>query len=748
MGRYQTATFTTGSVAGAGGVLDYDLTILANGIDISRIKITPSIVAGNQKVEIFLNASRAASALLYSTRDWSASYFADPADESGVYGLQGWIVPYYDSDETTKLHFRFTNSHTVAKTYTVEVDYEYMSTSDAGVEGVPEELFATAIANGLTITSGVVTGKNGSTNVEAEFRAKRLTTGTPNEPQDLRLVSEGGAFVPDGVSNLQVTGITATANGAQYIWVSASAGRWYYVWRVKNATGWSRWTDGNLTPQNVVQYVDTQEASLADVGPPADWEVWIEPGPSTGTIVVHASRPRTNGTNLLWWTIQIKDGDTGSWLAMDTGTSPSSVKYDGALVAHTLSADRCTLTKATTGWGTAAVGDLLLLDVRGGNFDVNYCQWASIVSIGTNTLTIAGFYRPQSFSDLRIKIVAQPGSWVGSGYLGDQDNAGMWPSGDEASVNMGLGLGWIFGDYATAEFISTPITLPTTITNPEARVWFENVYCRSDNNLTHSTGMSAGVGIFTTPRTFTDFNDRDFWLPVYPHPNWGTLVFNSSGYATMACNSPTLNAENGASGVRSRFKLYPDSSGYVQVQARWEQVTIPVGPARLGTGYQPSDFGFAICIATFNAISWQYGSDGVWLCNKNDTSAMMGLDAAQFLPKGAYTSFYEFPYGIIAYMRTPNYTRPPSGSTVELRFTMGERDWVGWQKVFANYSIEARTGGSGGYTAVRPTWGDMGTGYPTNGFYLFIGIAGNYRLAGATARLTQVSINNGIAEYF
>jgi hypothetical protein len=739
MGRYQTASFTTASVAGSGGVLNHDLTIPANGIDISRIKITPSVSTGTQTVEIFLTASRGSGDLLYSTRAWTATYFSDPADNVGAEGLQGWVVPYYDGDETTKLHLRFTNNHTSAKTYAVEIDYEYMSTSDAGVEGVPEELFATAIANGLVITSGVVTGKNGATNVEAEFRAKRLATGEVDNPQDLRLVAEGGAFVPDGVSSLQVTSIVATRNGAQYVWTSASAGRWYYVWRVKNATGWSRWTDGNITPQNVVQFVDTQDASLADVGPPADWEVWCEPGPSTGTIVVHASRPRTNGRNLLWWNIQVKDGSTGSWLSLDDGAAPTDVKYDGSLVAHTLSADRCTLSKAASGWGTAAVGDLLLLDVRGGNFDVSYCQWASIESIGTTSVTISGFYRPQSFSDLRCKIVAKPTSWVGSGYLGDQDNAGMWPSGDEASLNMGLGLGWIFGDYDTEEFVSTPINIPVAVTNPEARVWFENVYCRSDGDIIHSTGLSAGVGIFTTPRTFTDFNDRDFWLPVYPHPNWGTLVFNSSGYVTAACASGNLVGENGQSGVRSRFRVYPDSSGYLQIQTRFENVTIPVGTA-VGDG-------FAICIAAINDFNYQYPTSGVWLLNKDNISANMDLNEAMIQPKGAYTASYSFPYGCIGHFRAPTYTRPTSGSIVELRFTATERDWLGFRRVFAIESVEARTGGSGGYTSARPTYGDFGSGSGIKGFYLFIGLVGNMRLSGATARLTQVNILNGIAEY-
>ena len=741
MSRYQTASFTTGSVAGGGGVLDYELALLASEIDISRIKITPSVASGGQIVEIFLKAARAASDLLYSTDEWVATYFSDPADEAGNEVLQGWVVPYSDGDNTSKLHLRITNNHSSAKTYDIEIDYEYQSTVGAGIEGVPESLYATAIANGLKITSGVVVGKNNYTNTEAEFRAARLSSGVVDAPQDLRTVAEGGSWVPDGINNLQVTGITATPNGAQYIFTSASAGRWYYTWRVKNSIGWSRWTDGNLYPQAVVQFVDTQLSGIADAGPPADWAVWVEPGPSTGTIVVHASRPRTNGNNLLWWSIQIKDADIGTWLALDNGTAPSDVKYDGSAVSHTLSVDRTTLTKATPGWGTAAVGDLVLLDVRGSLYDVNYCQWAQISAITSTSITISGFFRPQTSSDLRLKIVEPPQGWIGSGYLGDQDNAGIWPSGEEASANMGLGIGWIYGDSATSEFISTPINVPTTITNPEARVWFENVYARSDNSLTHSTGMSVGTGTFTAPRTFTDFNNRDYWLPVYPHSNWGTLVFASDGTVAIACNSPDSAYRQGGSGVRSRFRLYPDSAGIIQVQATFTGVTIPVG---INSG---DIFGLVLATFTMMNLSNTGHITGVSLYDKGTTSTQVALDEASLLMKYYSSASYDPTGGNMPRVRTPNYTRPASGSIVDLRFTIQERDRLGYRKVLAINTVEARTGGSGGFTSAYPSYGAYGPILLTGGLSLYAGLLGNVRLAGATATLTQITILSGIAEF-
>lgn len=731
MSRFTTATFTTGSVAGSGGTLLYELTVLANIIDISRIKITPSSASGSNVVGIYNSSALADSQLLYRTT-FTAAEFNDPADNAGAEVKQGFVIPYYDPAEALKVYFKFTNNHSSAKTYDVEIDYEYVSTDETGVIGAPEELKASAVANGLTITSGCVAGRNNATIVEAEFRAMRKDLGVVASPQDMRTVAEGGSWVPDGTDNIEETGIVAGPGGAQYTWTSGDPGRWYFVWRLKNSVGWSRWTDGNVTPSYVRQYVDTQEASIADTGAPADWEVWLEEGPSTGTFVVHATRPQTNGRNLLWWLIQIKDADTGSWIALDNGSAPSEVIYDGSAINHTLSADRLTISKASGDYGSAAAGDLILLDVRGSQFDVNHCQWGVIeVVSGTSlTFTTPGF-RPQTSSNLRLKIVSPPWEWNSNGYLGDEENDGMWPSGAAQDANSGLGLGWLYGDYTTQEFVSPPIQIPSTITNPEARVWFENIYCRSDDSLNHSTGISGGTGVFVAPRVFTNFNDREYWLPVYPPGTWGTLAFNDDNTVTMATGT-NLTSHVGHSGVRARFRVYPDASNLLQVYAKFTDVTLPVGIH--------ADNWLGIGIYLFGIDRWDHSTNGVVLATKGTTAGQVVFDCPYIEYRRVQNTGTR---DNISYTRNVNVSRPANGSIVELRCSIMARA-TGVPELVLN-PIEYRIGGSGSYTSAAQSY--MREGWSLGmGLDIFLGFVGDCRLTGATATLETFSLLQGLAE--
>lgn len=733
MGRFTTATFTTGSVAPGGGTLDYDLVILSNIIDICRIKITPSIATGNNIVAIYKTASRGGGDLLYVTEPWADTEFIDPADTSGVEFNQGWVCPYYDDDQSLKLHFRFTNNHTVAKTFDVEIDYEYSSLNESGVVGSPEDLRVTGIANGLTITTGCQAMKNTSTITEAEFRAIRLDALNNSVPQDLRLVSEGGTFVPDGVDKLQVIDLFATPAGANYSFVSVSQGKWYYAWRLKNSVGWSRWSDGNINPSTVMDWVKTQ--AYSDTGAPSDWEVWLEEGPQANTVVVHATRPKVNGNTLMWWFAQVKDADSGSWIALDSGTAPSEVKYDGSLVAHATS-DRCVITKNDgLGWGTAASGDLVLIDYRGLtplDFGVNFCLWAQLKTVvDNNTIEIGG---PMSelvnFSNLTIKIVKPPWSWTGSGYLGAEPNMGFWGSGPE---NDGLGPGWILGNDAS-EFSSNSFQIPAGVTNPEARVWFQNLNCRSDNNLTHSTGMGGGTALIKGPCSLSNFNDRNYWLPIYPMPSWGTLTFSKTdGSCLMATKTGNLSHHYGRSGIFSRFSVSVDELSQVSVYAKFTNVTLPVGI--------DSEDVLMVGIFVLGSLPNQGSSfDGAVAIVKGTDSSEISLNA----PYVKSNIQKDISYAVaepLWYPGTTTIPYPASGSTLELIWT---RSASTYRLYTANNQY--RIGGSGAYTSKSATW--VGVGYRSwFDLELFIGIMANCRLTGFTAKLTQVSILNGNIEF-
>jgi len=726
MSRFTPNTFTTGSVAPAGGMLDYELTVPSNTLDISKIKITPSIAAGNNVVEIYRKALRASADLQYVTLPWAAAFFVDPSDNADAEFNGGWVMPYFDEDESLKIHFRFKNNHTVAKTYTVTIEYEYQASDNPGIIGAPEGLAAKAQANGMTILSGVVATKNNSTITEAEFRAIRISALDPITPQDLRTAAEGGTFVPDGVSKIQVTGIVAGPGGAQYSWTSASAGRWYYAWRLKNSVGWSRWTDGNTTPMNVIQWVLTQD--VVDSGPPSDWEVWIEEGPYSGTIVVHATRPKIGGNTLLWWVIQVKDAASGSWLTLDNGAAPSEVKYDGSAISHSLVSNGTIISKGSGGWGTAARGDLILLDVRGGNFNVNYCQWGTVDQIVGSTLVFPqGGFRPQVLTDLRLKIVKAPWAWTGGGYLGNEPNHGYWGQGEPD--NDGLGAGWIQGDPST-EFTSKAIVVPTTVTNPEVRVWFENIYCRSDGGI-HSSGIFGGSSVFLSPTNLYDFNNRNYWLPIYPPATWGSLAFAADGTVVMA-TAATQTHHYGQSGVRARFRLHPDANGQIQLYAKWTDVTMPVGSAVADV------LGLGILLVSNKGA---YYTTGVSLMIK-------GTDGGQVAMNSPYVQYRVniTPYENMLSPGALNFGRPPGGSIVEMRCTFQKHHANSWSAIDP---IEVRIGGSGSYTSKSPSNPyTEASSWESGGAEIFIGWIGNCRLTGAAAKLVQFSLLKGLGEFY
>jgi hypothetical protein len=181
-----------------------------------------------------------------------------------------------------------------------------------------------------------------------------------------------------------------------------------------------------------------------------------------------------------------------------------------------------------------------------------------VKALGSTTITLYSALEPIPLvaSDLRVKIIKPMWNWVSSdGYLGAEANHGYMDS-----ITPGLlGLPSIFGDEKTQEFVSPPIEIPSAITNPEARVWFANTYSVSDDNLNHSSGITGGTGVFG-PRKWTNFTDRKFFVPVYPHAGsygWGTMSFDSSKHVVLTSGT-TVQNNAGVGGVKCRFKVFPD----------------------------------------------------------------------------------------------------------------------------------------------------------------------------------------------
>jgi hypothetical protein len=391
-------------------------------------------------------------------------------------------------------------------------------------------------------------------------------------------VAEGGTFpIVSDSTHVYVTGIVCAGIGATWQWTSANGGRWYYVWQLENGAGWSLWTDGNTTPSNVMQFVTTTSAATADSGPPLNWNVNLAQGPTSNTVVCSATRPATNGKLLADWVVQIRDASTGSWRLLDANAGAAVTHLDATGGAYPVTYDGAATLTSTNGWpaNTVVPGDIVLVDTRGGAFNVEYCVGGNVESITANTITITSPLAPlpQVYTNLWIKCVVGPWLWTTEGYLGAQPNNGLWTANMDPSTA-------IYGDTTTQTFTSPPIEVPSGIVQPEARVWFSNFYSVSDNNLTHSTGLTGGTGVFG-PRTFTNFADLTYFLPVVPEIDtysnaWGTMTFNSSNQLVITGGTALQQYGTQFTGVKGRFRVYPDlTTGTIEFLLTFGSISAP-----------------------------------------------------------------------------------------------------------------------------------------------------------------------------
>ncbi len=551
MGRYETLTFTTATVGASGGVVTTSQDIKGNYINIVKIKAVPSVSGGSTEVFIYKRSTFLDADEIYSTKAFPANLLDPVKDNAGVITEvnEGHVLPYEDLDKALKLNIKIKNNHTSARTYDFTIKYEIVATGTTDVTGPPRDLRARCVPRGLSILFGVIADTNATSVTEAELRVKKLLSGDTTPTVDLRTVAEGGSFAHNGTTDFIVTGIFANQFGSQYTITFASGGKAFFAWRLRNSVGWSNWTDGNQVPIMVSQFCETQATGTEDTGPPNDWEVCVEEGPTAKTFIVRATRPRTNGRVLLFWLAQIKDGSTGVWRNIDANAGAALTKYDGSAIAHTLLNSGSRLQRASgSGFGTAVVGDLAILDVRGAVFDEDDCQWGVVINIGSNFIDVEGFFRPQVTSDLRMKIIKPLWDWNSEGYFGDEPNAGIYDKDD------------IIGDKTTQEFVTEPIEVPTGVTAPEARVFFENLYSRSDGEPMITGVLGCGAGFFCGPRTFKNMSDKRYFVPVQHKLVTLTPNYDSAGgmrirmLQTHATGAPGISV---FAGVKARFRMVP-----------------------------------------------------------------------------------------------------------------------------------------------------------------------------------------------
>lgn len=361
--------------------------------------------------------------------------------------------------------------------------------------GVPDNLWIAKFLSKNKVTFACYAKKYNATISQAEFRARLVPIGQSADHVDLLTPEEGGTLVHNGEDQYVVTGLTAVPQGVFYrIKYGTNLGRWYGAFRLRNAIGWSDWSDGNELPYFVLDYVDTEGDRFADYGPPEGWTVAVKQGPTSGTAIAVASRPPTNGKRILWMFSQLLNTAGVSpapapWLELDANTGPAITRYDGSEIDHVYDPITGVITNLTSpggDFGDAAVyGGIILIDKRQGQFEAKYTSWvvASPSMFSGNTITgVIGFdfdFDPDPsgfYQQVRLKVVRPPWEWDTDGYLGQNgfNTKAYWDSETR-------------GDLASPTFESDPMIYPDDVdfSNLQARVWFG-----TDYNIWHGDVVS------------------------------------------------------------------------------------------------------------------------------------------------------------------------------------------------------------------------------------------------------------------
>ena len=242
--------------------------------------------------------------------------------------------------------------------------------------------------------------------------------------------------------------------------------------------------------------------------------------------------------------------------------------------------------------------DLVLADVRGGQFHRDHCQWAIVdgfedasgneVAAGDATVLRVGpaLDRVQVSSDVRVKIVKHPYAWTTEGYLGSQSNHGFYDKDD------------IVGDEWTQTFVTKPIEVPAGVTQVEARVWFDNMYSRSDDNVTTGAVCNlSGHDILseTHKDTIVATPAKGDLLVAGGSPvKWQRVPVGSNTHVLTADSAQSLGvkwAAGGGGGAGSPV-IWPSSTTFIASNKVWPnthicQTTTGVGRLR-GIGVKAS----------------------------------------------------------------------------------------------------------------------------------------------------------------
>jgi len=429
-----------------------------------------------------------------------------------------------------------------------------------GVDPVPDDLWTRAVLRDGRILFACAADKWNAGIDKADFRCKRIPLGdTYPDTVDLRLASEGGSdFDPVGDPNcFMIENLAASQAGINYQLFfdkTTGRGRYYFAFRLQNASGWSVWSDGNDHPQYVNDYGDTESSVAADTGPPSDWTVQIVAGPKSGTCQVVATRPKTNGNRIfsVFFQIRVTTEGGGSWRAIDADAGAAETFFDGSAIEAIYDPIAGTITfPPGTDFSACAGQDIMLVaDVRKSSFNLPYCFWCGFSPdrisgtqlVGLSNLTFA--FQPDSgganagkYVGVRCKLVRPPWSFIDL-YGRNSPNT----DGYQALAGYdGVGEYWLLpegADTQTLSFKSDPIAIPAgkTLADLQGTAFFWTTYSISNAGIYSANGVVGDTEDNVINLTYTSTITIDCKL--------GDIFYITlTGDANLA---PLVNAKHGA----------------------------------------------------------------------------------------------------------------------------------------------------------------------------------------------------------
>ena len=126
--RYRRFTQILGPV-NANSSAEFNIVIANDIINIMKVKVVPSILGGSAIYQMYDRDTFAATSFIYGTHA-IVGIWDDPVtlDDTGntvaSESVMMFLVPYYDRDESTELHFKVTNRDSQAKSFELTIVYE------------------------------------------------------------------------------------------------------------------------------------------------------------------------------------------------------------------------------------------------------------------------------------------------------------------------------------------------------------------------------------------------------------------------------------------------------------------------------------------------------------------------------------------------------------------------------------------------------------------------------------------------